>query len=465
MHFRHALKNTLLPVITVIGIQVGGLIAFSIITETVFQWPGMGQLFIQSVQFADIPVMAAYLVMVSFIFVAINFFVDLLYAAIDPRLRLDRAQLGTAGGLSDEASHVRAALPLGLIGAACLGSFAATSSGTTRAPFLLDMARDLDVSMPLVANLVSLTSTAWGVTSATGRLAVRRGRPPAGCWWRSLFGAGARHAGAGAGRLVLLGRRLGRPSAAAAAAPSPGVVFAEVSGRVPDGQRGRALGWVMSGQSLTLLIGVPMAAAVGLADRLARLAALRRRPCRCSPASALFATVGRGTAGHMRGTRAALDQARRCRRGCWACSAPASPSASATAWPRSTFADLPAGDLSPVAGRDSRSRWRCSPSGNVAGTIAGRPARRPAARPADDLRHRHGAVRRCAAVALFLWHPSLAISVALGFVYVLLNALGRPSYMAALRRRARRRARHGAGAERRLAPASAGSAPRRWARR
>jgi peptide/nickel transport system permease protein len=98
VHFRHALKNTLLPVITVIGIQVGGLIAFSIITETVFQWPGMGQLFIQSVQFADIPVMAAYLVMVSFIFVAINFFVDLLYAAIDPRLRVDRAQLGTAGG-------------------------------------------------------------------------------------------------------------------------------------------------------------------------------------------------------------------------------------------------------------------------------------------------------------------------------------------------------------------------------
>ena len=98
VHFRHALKNTLLPVITVIGIQIGGLIAFSIITETVFQWPGMGQLFIQSVQFADIPVMAAYLVMVSFIFVAINFFVDLLYAAIDPRLRLDRAQLGTAGG-------------------------------------------------------------------------------------------------------------------------------------------------------------------------------------------------------------------------------------------------------------------------------------------------------------------------------------------------------------------------------
>src|SRR6266581_4103632 len=94
VHFGHALKNTLVPVITVIGLQVGGLIAFSIITETVFQWPGMGQLFIQSVQFADIPVMAAYLVMVSFLFVIINFFVDLLYAAIDPRLRLDRARLG-----------------------------------------------------------------------------------------------------------------------------------------------------------------------------------------------------------------------------------------------------------------------------------------------------------------------------------------------------------------------------------
>ena len=98
VNFRHALKNTLLPVITVIGIQVGGLIAFSIITETVFQWPGMGQLFIQSVQFADIPVMAAYLVMVSFIFVTINFAVDLLYTAIDPRLHLDRARLGASGG-------------------------------------------------------------------------------------------------------------------------------------------------------------------------------------------------------------------------------------------------------------------------------------------------------------------------------------------------------------------------------
>jgi peptide/nickel transport system permease protein len=91
VHFGHALKNTLVPVITVAGIQIGTLIAFSTITETVFQWPGMGLLFIQSVQFADVPIMTAYLVMAALIFVIINFTVDVLYAAIDPRLRADRA--------------------------------------------------------------------------------------------------------------------------------------------------------------------------------------------------------------------------------------------------------------------------------------------------------------------------------------------------------------------------------------
>jgi peptide/nickel transport system permease protein len=88
IHFRHALRNTLVPVITIIGLQVGALIAFAIITETVFQWPGMGLLFIQSVQQADIPVMSAYLMLVAFLFVAINLAVDLLYAAVDPRIRV-----------------------------------------------------------------------------------------------------------------------------------------------------------------------------------------------------------------------------------------------------------------------------------------------------------------------------------------------------------------------------------------
>ena len=91
VYFGHALKNTLVPVMTITGLQLGGLIAFAIITETVFQWPGMGLLFIQAVQFADIPVMAAYLCLISLIFVVINLVVDLLYFAVDPRLRVDRA--------------------------------------------------------------------------------------------------------------------------------------------------------------------------------------------------------------------------------------------------------------------------------------------------------------------------------------------------------------------------------------
>ncbi len=89
VNFRHALKNTLVPVITVTGLQLGSIIAFAIITETVFQWPGVGLLFINAIQFVDIPVMAAYLMLISVVFVGINLIVDLLYFAIDPRLRID----------------------------------------------------------------------------------------------------------------------------------------------------------------------------------------------------------------------------------------------------------------------------------------------------------------------------------------------------------------------------------------
>src|SRR5882757_353097 len=87
IHFGHALRNTLIPVITVAGLQFGSVIAFAIITETVFQWPGMGLLFVQAVQNVDIPIMAAYLLMVSLIFVTINLVVDILYTIVDPRLR------------------------------------------------------------------------------------------------------------------------------------------------------------------------------------------------------------------------------------------------------------------------------------------------------------------------------------------------------------------------------------------
>ena len=90
VNFGHELKNTLVPVITITGLQLGAIIAFAIITETVFQWPGMGLLFIQAVGFADVPVMAAYLCLIALFFVIINLVVDLLYYAVDPRLRIDR---------------------------------------------------------------------------------------------------------------------------------------------------------------------------------------------------------------------------------------------------------------------------------------------------------------------------------------------------------------------------------------
>jgi peptide/nickel transport system permease protein len=95
IHFGHALKNTLVPVITITGLQLGAIIAFAIVTETVFQWPGMGLLFIQAVANADIPIMAAYLLLIALLFVVINLIVDLLYYAVDPRLR---GGLRTAGG-------------------------------------------------------------------------------------------------------------------------------------------------------------------------------------------------------------------------------------------------------------------------------------------------------------------------------------------------------------------------------
>ncbi len=90
IHFGHALKNTLVPVITITGLQLGGIIAFAIVTEQVFQWPGMGLLFIQAINFADIPVMAAYLCLIALVFVLLNLVVDLLYYAVDPRLRVER---------------------------------------------------------------------------------------------------------------------------------------------------------------------------------------------------------------------------------------------------------------------------------------------------------------------------------------------------------------------------------------
>jgi len=90
INYRHALRNTLIPIITVAGLQLGSMIAFSIITETVFQWPGLGLLIIQAISFGDVPVIAAYLLLIALLFVLINMVVDLLYFAVDPRLRAQR---------------------------------------------------------------------------------------------------------------------------------------------------------------------------------------------------------------------------------------------------------------------------------------------------------------------------------------------------------------------------------------
>jgi DHA1 family inner membrane transport protein len=318
-------------------------------------------------------------------------------------------------------------LPWALIGAACLGSFAATSSGTTRAPFLIDMAQDLDVAMPLVANLVSLTATAWGFTSALGGwMSDVIGRRPLLIAAPFLLALTlAAQAAAGSFFWVAVWATLGGGCAGA----FTGVVFAEVSGRVPDSQRGRALGWVMSGQSLTLVVGVPMAAAVGSAigwrGWLLCVGVLSLAAC-----LSLFFTVGRGSAGHTRGDakrpsmRAALS--RRvigllgtgvAERICYGLAAVYF----------ATFMQMTYG----MSLLELAVPLAVFALGNVAGTVLG-------GQLADRLRDRlltfavAMALSAVAALVLFLWHPGPIVSVAVGFVYVLLNALGRPSFMAAL---------------------------------
>ena len=318
------------------------------------------------------------------------------------------------------------ALPWALIGAACLGSFAATSSGTTRAPFLLEMSHDLGVSMPLVANLVSMTATSWGFTSAFGGwMSDRIGR-------RVLLVGGlfalalAMCAQAMAGNFfwVAVWATVG----GGCAGTFTGVVFAEVSSRVEDRQRGRALGWVMTGQSLTLVVGVPLAAWIGSATGW-RGWNILVGALSLAGAIGLFVTAGRGggTAGSMArrpSMRAALSPhvlgllgIGISERICYGLAtiyfatflqAVYELSLGATALPLFIFA-----------------------LGNIAGTVLG-------GQVADRLRDRMltfavaMALSGAAALGLFMWHPAPAVSVALGFVFTFMNALGRPSYMAAL---------------------------------
>ena len=316
-------------------------------------------------------------------------------------------------------------LPWALIGAACLGSFATTASGTTRAPFLIEMSQDLGVSMPLVANLVSFTATTWGIASAVGgSLSDRIGRRAmliGGLLALTITMVG--QAFAGNFFWVAVWATLG----GACCGTFTGVVFAEVSARVEDYQRGRALGWVMTGQSLTLVVGVPLAAFVGsmigwrgwhiCLGGLALVAA-------CG----LIATVTRSTtAGHATrppSMRAALS--RRvigllaigiCERICYGLA-----TIYFATFLQATYGLSLVGLALPLA---------IFALGNIAGTIVG-------GQLADRVRDRLGvfavamALSGGAAIVLFLWHPAAWISVGLGVVYSLLNAIGRPSYMAAL---------------------------------
>lgn len=316
--------------------------------------------------------------------------------------------------------------PWALIAAACLGSFAATSSGTTRAPFLLQMAQDLDVSMPLVANLVSMTSLAWGVASAiTGFLSDVVGRRA--LLIAAMFAlAAAMCLQARAGNFLWVA--VWASVAGGCAGTYNGLAFAEVSSRVEDRQRGRALGWVMSGQSLTLVLGVPLAAwtgsvigwrgwfvcvaglalaaSVGLSLSVGRRAARASRPSAPPSLAAVFSPrivglLGAGIAERVCYGLAAvyfatfLQTTYRL-------------SIAATALPLAVFA-----------------------LGNVAGTLLG-------GQLADRLRDRLAiyavamVLSGCVALGLFMWHPAPAVSVALGFLYVLCNSLGRPAYMASL---------------------------------
>jgi len=314
-------------------------------------------------------------------------------------------------------------MPWALIAAACLGCFAASSSGTTRAPFLLEMSHELGVSMPLVANLVSLTATAWGIASAMGGwLTDRFGRRPL------LIGAPIVLAFAMALQATssdFLVLAAWAAISGAACGTFMGVLFAEVASHVEDRQRGRALGWVMGGQSLTLVIGVPMAAAAGALIGwrgwlvcVAGLAALT--------AVALFLTVPRtaealhgahkGSGSRQLGVRIwALLVSGIAERICYGLAV-----VYFATFLQVTY-DFSLAELAlPLA---------LVAIGNVVGTILG-------GQHADRLYDRlltysvFMVLSGLVALAVFMWHPNATISIVLAFIYVLANSLGRPSLMA-----------------------------------
>jgi MFS transporter, DHA1 family, inner membrane transport protein len=318
-------------------------------------------------------------------------------------------------------------LPWALLAAASLAMFTAAASGTTRAPFLIDMARDLRVSVPLVANLVAITSISWGLASMfAGAGSDRWGRRP------FLIGGPLALAVASSGVATaetFLGVVAWATLGGGCSGMFTGVIFTEVSGRVSAGQQGRALGWVMSGQSLTLLIGVPVAAWVGSSIGwrgvnlcVAALAA--------ASAIGLIATTaarvdtGIASARRVPSMRAALTRPVLqllgmgiAERVCYGL----------VAVYYATFLQSTYGlQLNAVA-----LPLAVFAMGNILGTLLG-------GQLADRLPNRRAIFAAAmlasavAAIALFGWQDDLATVVALGFVYVFFNAIARPSLMASL---------------------------------
>lgn len=318
-------------------------------------------------------------------------------------------------------------MPWALLAAACLGMFAASCSGTTRAPFLIAMAHDLRTSVPLVANLMAMTSIAWGIASlAAGSGSDRWGRRPfliggpiglAVCMVGvaasdDYFGVAAWASGGGA-----------------CSGAFTGVIMTEAAARVHDRQRGRALGWVMAGQSLTLLVGVPLAAWIGAYTGwrgvnlciagIALAAALglfvttlrpaeRPLPHRSAPAGYRAALSGPV----LRLLAMAVTE-----RICYGLT-----TVYFATFLQSTYHLKLGGVVIPLA---------VFALGAILGTlVGGQLADRLANRMATFATAMIGSA--VVALPLFAWTPSLAASVALAFGYVFVNALARPSLMAAL---------------------------------
>jgi len=305
--------------------------------------------------------------------------------------------------------------------------FAASSSGTTRAPFLLDMAQDLDTSLPVVANLMAATAIAWGVSSGVaGTAADRYGR-------RVFLVGGPAGLGLGLAGISLsqsiLELALWSTFIGGCAGAYSGVLMTEVSSRTADRQRGRALGWVMAGQSLSLLVGVPLSAWIGSyigwrgVSRVSAVLGLLT-------AIALFATTRRPSSSDRMAQRAAPGWRAVMTRPVLRLLAMGvgervgfglSVLYFAT-FLQTTYGLTPAGVALPLG---------IVAIGNILGTMLGGQA---ADRMPDRLRTFAAAMlgSGIAGLALYWWTPNLAVTVALGAAFSTFSAMCRPSLMAAL---------------------------------